>query len=259
MKIGIIGGSGLSESELENETITIKTPYGDPSAPYEVQKLETTTVCFLKRHGQKHSIAPHKVNYRANIYGFKQIGIERLFAIFATGSLKENIVPGTIVIPDQIIDFTQGVRNNTFYDTDRVVHIDFTEPFCSEMRRCLLETAKKIGVNVIRHGTYICVNGPRLETAAEIKFFKKIGADIIGMTLMPEASLAREAQICYAAVAVIANYAAGISKNPLTVKEVVDTMHNALQTVGLLVKESIKILPRERNCYCKDVLKNSSF
>jgi len=259
VKIGIIGGSGLSESELKNKTITIKTPYGDPSSPYEIQELETTTVYFLKRHGQKHAIAPHKVNYRANIYGFKQIGIERLFGIFATGSLEENISPGTIVIPDQLIDFTQGIRNNTFYDTDRVVHIDFTEPFCSEMRLCLLETAKKIGVNVIPNGTYICVNGPRLETAAEIKFFKNIGADIIGMTLMPEASLARETQICYTAVSVIANYAAGISKNPLTVKEVIDTMHNSLQIVWLLIKESIKNLPGERNCYCKDALKNSSF
>ncbi|ACI21697.1 S-methyl-5'-thioadenosine phosphorylase [Thermodesulfovibrio yellowstonii] len=259
VKIGIIGGSGLSESEAKKEIITIKTPYGEPSCPYEIEKIDDIEVLFLRRHGQKHSIPPHKVNYRANIYGFKNFGIERIFGVFATGSLTENIPPGSIVIPNQIIDFTQGMRANTFYEEKKVVHIDFTEPFCSEIRHYLLETARKIGINVISHATYICVNGPRLETAAEIKFFKNIGADIIGMTIMPEASLAREVEICYAAVAVVANYAAGISKFPLTVKEVIETMEDSLDAVGFLIKETIKKLPEERKCLCKHALKNASF
>lgn len=259
MKIGIIGGSGLSESEIKGETLSIKTPYGEPSSAYEVEDLGFTKVLFLKRHGQLHSIPPHRVNYRANIYGFKDKGIERIFGIFATGSLKEEIPPGSIVIPDQIIDFTQGARQNTFYDGSQVVHIDFTEPFCKEMRQCLIQTAEKLGIKFIPHGTYICVNGPRLETAAEIKFYKSIGADIIGMTLMPEASLAREAQICYAAVAVTVNYAAGISKKPLTVKEVIEVMNESLDIVRMLVRETLKILPEERRCPCKNALKDATF
>lgn len=259
MKIGIIGGSGLSESEVKKEIITIKTPYGEPSCPYEIEKVDNLEVLFLRRHGEKHSIPPHKVNYKANIYGFKLCGIERIFGVFATGSLNESIPPGSIVIPHQIIDLTQGMRDHTFYEEGKVVHIDFTEPFCSEMRYHLLETARRVGINVIPHGTYICVNGPRLETAAEIRFFKNIGADIIGMTLMPEAALARELEICYAAVAVVGNYAAGISKLPLTVKEVIETMEDSLDTLGLLIRETIKRLPDERNCLCKDALKNASF
>ncbi|MCS7163537.1 MAG: S-methyl-5'-thioadenosine phosphorylase [Thermodesulfovibrio sp.] len=259
MKIGIIGGSGLSETEVKKEIITIKTPFGEPSCPYEIEKLDDREIFFLRRHGNKHSIPPHKVNYRANIYGFKNLGIERIFGIFATGSLNEDMPPGSIVIPDQIIDFTQGMRANTFYEEGKVVHIDFTEPFCSEMRYYLLETAKEFEINLIPKGTYICVNGPRLETAAEIRFFRNIGADIIGMTLMPEASLAREVEICYVAVAVVANYAAGISKFPLTVKEVIETMKNSIDKVSLLIRETIRKLPQQRDCFCKNALKDSSF
>ncbi|GAQ94017.1 5'-methylthioadenosine phosphorylase [Thermodesulfovibrio aggregans] len=259
MKIGIIGGSGLSESDIKKEVITINTPYGEPSCPYEIEEFDDIKVLFLRRHGQKHSIPPHRVNYRANIWGFKTVGIERIFAVFATGSLDEYFPPGSIVIPDQIIDFTQGMRANTFYEEGKVVHIDFTEPFCSEMRHYLLDTARKLGIDVIPSATYVCVNGPRLETAAEIKFFRNIGADIIGMTAMPEASLAREAEICYAAVAVVANYAAGISKFPLTVKEVIETMQDTIETVGLLIRETIKRLPQERGCLCKNALKKASF
>ncbi|GAB6182500.1 S-methyl-5'-thioadenosine phosphorylase [Thermodesulfovibrio hydrogeniphilus] len=259
MKIGIIGGSGLSDTEISNEKISIQTPYGEPSCPYEVEDIGFTKTLFLKRHGLNHSIPPHKVNYRANIYGFKQLGIERIIGIFAVGSLNENIPPGSIVLPDQIIDFIQGMRKNTFYEEGKVVHIDFTEPFCHEMRECFIKTAENLDIPIISNGTYICVNGPRLETAAEIKFYKSIGADIVGMTLMPEASLAREVEICYTAVAVVANYAAGISKKPLTVKEVVESMKASLDVIKKIVKETIKNLPQERACACKDALKNASF
>lgn len=257
-KIGLIGGSGLSEGKGKKEAIVIKTPYGEPSSGYETEKYDSLEVLFLKRHGEDHSIPPHKVNYRANIYGFKYLGVERIFGIFAVGSLNKEIPPGAIVIPDQIIDFTQG-RQSSFYDGPKVVHIDFTEPFCREMRDSLIKAAKKIKLEVIPIATYICVNGPRLETAAEIKFFKKIGADIIGMTLMPEACLAREAELCYAAVAVVGNYAAGISKKPLTVKEVVESMNQSMTKLRKLLEETLKILPKVRNCYCKNALKNASF
>jgi 5'-methylthioadenosine phosphorylase len=259
VKIGIIGGSGLSESEVQKQKIAIKTPYGEPSCPYEIEEINSKSVLFLRRHGEKHSIPPHKVNYRANIYGFRELGAERLIGLFAVGTMNEEIPPGSIVIPDQIIDFTQGMRKNTFFEEGRVVHIDFTEPFCKELRECIIETAHRLNLSVVPSATYVCINGPRLETAAEIKFYRTTGADIIGMTLMPEASLAREMELCYAAVAVVANYAAGISKKPLTVKEVVEAMHESLDTVGILVKETIKSIPTNRNCSCKDALKNASF
>lgn len=259
MNIGIIGGSGLSELDIKRETISIKTPYGEPSCYYEIEDFNTTRILFLRRHGLKHSIPPHQVNYRANIFGFKELETERIIGIFAVGTLNEKIPPGSIVIPDQIIDFTQGMRKNTFFENGRVVHIDFTEPFCRELRNCLIETAQRLDLRVVSSGTYICVNGPRLETAAEIRFFKTIGADIVGMTIMPEASLSREMELCYAAVGVVANYAAGISKKPLTVKEVVEAMHNSLDSVRMFIRETIKTIPKQRNCSCKDALKNASF
>lgn len=259
IKIGLIGGSGLSEGKVKKEAISVETPYGQPSAGYEVEEYNSLKVLFLKRHGPEHSIPPHKVNYRANIYGFKHLGVERVFGVFAVGSLNTKISPGSIVIPDQIIDFTQGVRESSFYEGPKVVHIDFTEPFCSEMRRALIKTAKNLNIAIVPTATYICVNGPRLETAAEIRFFRKTGADIVGMTLMPEASLARELELCYAAVAVVGNYAAGVSKKPLTVREVIESMNKSRESLKKLLKETFKILPKERNCYCKDALKNASF
>lgn len=259
MRIGIIGGSGLSESEVKKNSISVETPFGVPSSSYEVEYIDNKEILFLRRHGKNHSIPPHKVNYRANIWGFNELSVNRIFGVFAVGSLHENIPPGIIVIPDQIIDFTQGMRENTFYDGPKVVHIDFTNPFCEEMRNYLIETANDMGIEIIKNGTYICINGPRLETAAEIKFYRSIGAEIIGMTLMPEASLAKELALCYAAVCVVVNYAAGISQNPLTVKEVVENMNKSLETIRLLIKKTTKALPHERNCYCKNVLKDASF
>lgn len=259
MKIGIIGGSGLSESKTERDSINLDTPFGKPSAPYEIKIMNGQEIFFLKRHGEGHTIPPHRVNYRANIHGFKELNVDRIFGVFAVGSLDEELSPGSIVLPDQLIDLTQGMRENTFYDGPKVVHIDFTNPFCEEMRHYLNETADKMAIPILNRATYICIQGPRLETAAEIKLFKKMGAQIIGMTLMPEAALARELEICYCPIAVVVNYAAGITKNPLTIKEVLDIMKKSIDKVSLILNETIKTLPYERNCFCKDALKDVSF
>lgn len=259
MRVGIIGGSGLCQLECKSELISIETPFGKPSSNYEIFSLDGQEVYFLKRHGEGHIIPPHRVNYRANVYGFRELGVERIFGVFAVGSLDERISPGTIVIPDQVIDFTQGMRENTFYEGPKVVHVDFTHPFCEELRSHVRDVAQRIGIPIHFNSTYVCVNGPRLETQAEIKFFSNIGAHIIGMTLMPEAVLARELEICYCAITVVVNFAAGISKTPLTVEEVKETMKGNLAKVNFLLTETIKSLPYERGCRCKDALKGASF
>ena len=226
--IGIIGGSGLYEIEgvIIKDVKKISTPFGDPSDFYRIGEFSNKYVAFLPRHGSNHSIPPHVINYRANIWGFKELGVERIISLSAVGGISPGMKPGTIIIPDQIIDMTNG-RNSTFYDKEKVVHIDFTEPYCPEMRKSILKAGKDSGTDLKMSGTYVCVQGPRLETKAEIKYFSCIGADIVGMTTMPEASLAREAELCYAGIAVVTNYAAGIKKRRLTTTEVIDVMERS--------------------------------
>lgn len=259
MPIGLISGSGLYEIEglkVEGEK-SIDTPYGQPSAQYRQGKIEGTALTFLPRHGSPHSIPPHKVNYRANIWGFNALGIDRIMAVTAVGSIDPDIKPGSILIPDQIIDYTQGSRESTFYDNGKVVHVDFTDPYCPAMRTAIMAAAQKCGISVYESGTYICVNGPRLETAMEIEFFRKIGADVVGMTAMPEAVLARELEICYCGICIVTNYAAGITKNRLTTSEVIDTMNASTDRVKKLLRTAVALVPEKRACQCKDALKDS--
>ncbi|MBI5196020.1 MAG: S-methyl-5'-thioadenosine phosphorylase [Nitrospirae bacterium] len=265
-KIGVIGGSGL----YEIKGLTIKksrklaTPYGKPSDEYRIGMFGDAEVVFLPRHGAHHGIPPHMVNYRANIYGFKKLGVERIISVSAVGGIKKGLKPGDIVIGDKIIDMTRN-RKNTFYDgkegrnrlVPRVVHIDFTEPYCTEMRGLLLKAGRRARVRLIKSGTYIAVEGPRLETASEIKAFGILGADIVGMTGMPEAALARELEICYSSIALVANYAAGIKKQKLTVAEVLEAMKSSVEKIKNLLKETFRLLPEKRKCPCKDALKEA--
>jgi 5'-methylthioadenosine phosphorylase len=258
-EVGVIAGSGLYEMPglkmLREERI--ETPYGDPSTPYAIGELGGVEVAFLPRHGVPHRIPPAQVNYRANIWGFKELGVKRILSMNATGGINADLKPGHIVICDQVIDMTQGARPSTYYGLEEVVHVDFTDPFCNELREALLEAGRKAGISLVDGGTYVCVNGPRLESRAEIKHFSIIGADIVGMTGMPEASLAREVEICIACVSVVTNYAAGISTHKLTTKEVVDVMAETTEKLKLLIKETLPLLPQERACPCKDALKDS--
>jgi 5'-methylthioadenosine phosphorylase len=256
--IGIIGGSGLYEIEgvVIEEIKKITTPFGDPSDFYRVCKFSNKDVVFLPRHGSPHRIPPHNVDYRANIWGFKELGVERIISLGAVGGISAGMKPGTIVVPDQIIDMTKG-RNSTFYDKDEVVHIDFTEPYCPELRRSILRAGKKSGTDLKDSGTYICVHGPRLETKAEIKFFSYIGADVVGMTTMPEAALAREIGLCFAGIAVVTNYAAGIKKKRLTTIEVKRVMKISAKQLKELLKDVFSLIPGKRRCPCKDALKEA--
>ncbi|MBM4136854.1 MAG: S-methyl-5'-thioadenosine phosphorylase [Nitrospira sp.] len=258
LKIGIIGGSGLYNIPglTIREYKKITTPFGKAVEKYIIGELSGREIVFLPRHGLQHRIPPHKINYRANIWGFRELGVKMILSINAVGGISHAMKPGTIVVPDQIIDMTKG-RDSTYYDGDEVVHIDFTEPFCHELMALILKAGKKSGITVKKSGTYICVNGPRLETRAEIKFFSTIGADIVGMTLMPEATLAREAEICFASIAVITNYAAGIAEKKLTVTEVKEVMGKSIEKVKILLQEVFYLTPHERKCACKEACKEA--
>lgn len=256
--VGIIGGSGLYEIEgiSTKETRKILTPFGDPSGPYVIGEFSGREVAFLPRHGSRHQIPPHRVNYRANIWGFKALGVERVLSVGATGGISKGMMPGTIVIPDQIIDMTRRT-DVTFYDGEEVVHVDFTEPYCPEVRGSLFTAGERAGIDLKKSGTYVCSGGPRLETKAEIEFFSRIGGDVVGMTFMPEASLAREAELCYGGIAVVTNFAAGIKEERLTATEVIDVMNEATASLKRLLREALNLLPRERSCGCKDALREA--
>ncbi|GAB4414562.1 MAG: S-methyl-5'-thioadenosine phosphorylase [Thermodesulfovibrionales bacterium] len=258
-KVGVIAGSGFYEIEgvTVREFKKMKTPYGEPSDIYRICEMSGIEFAFLSRHGTPHHIPPHRINYRANIWAFKELGVERILSINAAGGINREMKPGDIIMPDQIIDMTHG-RPSTFYDGDEVVHVDFTMPYCPELRDVIINAGRKADTGLIVAGTYICVNGPRLETKAEIRFFADIGADIVGMTVMPEACLARELEICFAGIAVVTNYAAGISDRRLTTTEVVENMKAATERIKCLLRETLKTIPEKRACGCKDALKEAS-
>jgi 5'-methylthioinosine phosphorylase len=210
--LAIIGGSGLTQ--LANLNITrrqvVRTPYGEPSGALTFGTIQGREVVFLARHGYGHTIPPHEVNYRANVWALHAENARDVVSIASVGGIRADLVPGTLALPDQIIDYTHG-RDSTFFDQAYrgVTHIDFTYPYCDAMRRRLLKAAAAAGEVVIDGGTYAATQGPRLETAAEINRLERDGSDMVGMTGMPEAALAREMGLCYAAVAVVVNYAAG--------------------------------------------------
>jgi 5'-methylthioadenosine phosphorylase len=210
--LAIIGGSGLTQ--LANLEVVrrelVRTPYGDASGAITLGTIRGEPVAFLARHGYGHTIPPHKVNYRANMWALAQQDVKYVVAVASVGGIRPDLKPGTLVVPDQIIDYTYGREFTYFNGTDRsVVHIDFTRPYCEPLRRRLVLAAGEAGEPMLEGGTYAATQGPRLETAAEIDRLERDGADMVGMTGMPEAALARELGLCYASIAVVVNYAAG--------------------------------------------------
>lgn len=241
--IAIIGGSGLTN--LQNLKIirreVIRTPYGEPSAPMVYGELEGTEVAFLPRHGPRHTIPPHEINYRANIWALKNAGISHVIAIAAVGGISEHYqAPRTIAIPDQIIDYSYGREHTFFSGADKqVTHVDFTHPYCSALRSILIKSADKIKLPVIDRGIYGATQGPRFETAAEILRMEKDGADMVGMTGMPEASLARELDLCYATVALVVNPAAGKSEHEISLKDIDENLSSGMSDVRHLIESAI--------------------
>ena len=221
--LGIIGGSGLTRLQAlkvdRQEFVT--TPYGDPSAPLTFGHFDGGPVVFLPRHGPTHTIPPHRVNYRANLWALKSVGVERVVGMAAVGGITGAMGPGTLAVPDQVIDYTWG-REHTLFEADltSVTHIDFTDPYCEGLREALLQAAGRVGVGVHNGGTYGATQGPRLESTAEIVRLERDGCDLVGMTGMPEASLARELGLCYASLALSVNWAAGKGEGPITMAEI---------------------------------------
>lgn len=250
-KIGIIGGSGFYEIPGVNfiEEIKLVTDYGAPSDSYLHYTFEGLELYFLSRHNRMHSIAPHTINYRANIDGFDRLGVRRILTISATGGISADLKPGDIVIPDNGIDLTSG-RNSTYYDAGEIYHVDLTSPYCPGLRSQVVKASDNAGVVVRDGGVTICTNGPRMETASEIKAYRQWGADIVGMTLFPECVLAKEKGICYANISVVSNYAAGIKDTPLTTSEVIDVMNKSGGNVGKIVKSFLQI-GSSYDCGCR--------
>lgn len=254
--IGVIGGSGLYDIEglKEIEEHDVSTPFGKPSDPIIVGTLEGKRVAFLPRHGRGHRILPSEVNVRANIYALKSLGVERIIAVNACGSMKEEIAPSDIVIPDQIIDRTKG-RDSTFFGNGLVVHVSFAEPFCAELSEVLFEAAEAVGAKVHKGGTYVCIEGPRFSSKAESKMHRLWDVDIIGMTAIPEAVLAREAEICYASLALSTDYDVWHeTEAPVTAEMVVQTILKNVETAKNAITEVVPRVPSERGCDCATAL-----
>ena len=244
--LGIIGGSGLSRLEgirIEREEI-VATPYGHPSAALTFGRLDGAPVVFLPRHGSAHSIPPHRVNYRANLWAMKAAGVERVVGMAAVGGITPPMGPGMLAVPNQLIDYTWG-REHTLFEGDLtgVTHIDFTEPYCGQLRQDLLQAAARIGVSVHDGGTYGATQGPRLESAAEILRMQRDGCDLVGMTGMPEAALARELGLPYAMLAVVVNHAAGMGDSSQGIS--LEAIGATLEATMLRVRAILSVLVRQ--------------
>jgi 5'-methylthioadenosine phosphorylase len=256
VEIGIIGGSGLYDmAELsDREEKRVTTPFGDPSGPYLLGTLRGRRVAFLARHGAGHRIMPSELNFRANIYGFKALGVERILSASAVGSLKDEYKPLDILVPDQFFDRTKG-RISTFFGNGLVAHIAFAHPVCAHLSAVAADAAEAVGATVHRGGTYVNMEGPQFSTLAESKLYRSWGMDVIGMTNLQEAKLAREAEICYATLALVTDYDCWHpDHDSVTVDLIVANLMQNAATAQKTIAEAVSRLKMPRNCGCKDAL-----
>lgn len=263
-KIGIIGGSGLYQMpELTDvEEMEVQTPFGKPSDKFILGTLEGQRVAFLPRHGVGHRFTPTEVPFRANIYAMRLLGVERILSASAVGSLQEKYAPLDMVIPDQFFDRTRGrVRESTFFGEGIVAHIAFAHPVCSGLGDALEESCQTVIVKAHRGGTYICMEGPAFSTVAESNVYRSWGMDVIGMTNLQEAKLAREAEICYATLALVTDYDCWHpGHDAVTVETVIEYLNQNVRNAQLIIKGAVKLLSgRERNCKCGSALRNAIF
>jgi len=251
-KIGVIGGSGLYSMPgfTEQKEVAVDTPFGKPSDTYTVGQLEGKEVAFLARHGRGHRISPSELNFRANIYGMKKLGVERIVSLSAVGSLKEEHKPLDFVIPDQFVDRTRG-RISTFFGEGLVAHVSFADPVCPELAQTVNGACGAAGVNVKKSGTYICMEGPMFSTKAESNLYRSWGMDVIGMTNLQEAKLAREAEICYVTVAMVTDYDCWHSDHDaVEVTDIIRVLTQNAANACKVVAEAVRAMPADRSCKC---------
>ena len=256
--IGVIGGSGLYEMEgMTGVTrVTVDTPFGRPSDEYVTGTLDGVRMVFLPRHGKGHRFTPSEVNYRANIYGMKKLGVTRIISVSAVGSLREEIVPGHIVIPDQFIDRTRGFRKDTFFGNGIVGHVQFADPVCAELSATLFAAAGEVGATVHRGGCYICMEGPAFSTRAESHMYRSFGASVIGMTNLTEAKLAREAEICYGVIALSTDYDCWHDAHEdVSVEAIIAIIKSNVATAKQIIRRAVAQVAAGRGCACGEALK----
>ncbi len=255
-EIGIIGGSGLYSMPglTKVKELRIATPFGKPSDAYVCGVLEGRKVAFLARHGRGHRILPSELNFRANIHGFKQLGVERIISISAVGSLKEEHKPLDFVIPDQFFDRTRH-RIDTFFGAGVVAHIAFADPVCGELAAIVESSCQKIGVNAKRGGTYLCMEGPQFSTKAESNVYRSLGMDVIGLTNLQEAKLAREAETCYVTVAMVTDYDCWHPHHDsVSVDQIIAVLNKNAENACRVVRQTVAAMPRKRSCKCSSAL-----
>ena len=259
VEIGIFGGTGIYDSGLleNSQEIDIDTPYGKPSDTITVGTFKGRKIAFLPRHGKKQTIPPHMINFKANIWAFKELGVTRIIAPSAVGSLKEKLAPGHFALPSQFLDFTKS-RDGSFSENGRVIHISVADPFCPELQSSIIQVTDNQGIDIHKNCTYVCIEGPRFSTKAESKFYRTTGADIIGMTLVPECQLAREAQMCYASISTVTDYDVWADK-PVTAKEVLATLSKNVEITKKILTELIDKIPKNRSCSCEKALAEAEF
>jgi 5'-methylthioadenosine phosphorylase len=257
-RIGVFGGTGFYSFLGDVEVVEIETPYGPPSAPVSIGTAEGVPVAFLPRHGLDHQFPPHKVNFRANVWALKEVGVERIIGPCAAGSLKTEVEPGDFVICDQLVDRTSG-RADTFYDGPVTTHVGFADPYCPEMRNLAVETARGEGIKVHERGTVVTVQGPRFSTRAESRWFQDAGWEVINMTQYPEAFLARELEICYVNISLITDYDVGVEGETEAVSHeaVVEVFNSNLERLRRLLFALVPKIPEARDCVCSRALQGA--
>jgi len=257
VRIGIIGGSGLYDMAevTDRSSVTLTTPFGDPSGPYLLGTLRGQRVAFLARHGAGHRLLPTELNFRANIFGMKMLGVDFILSASAVGSLKEEMKPLDIVIPDQFIDRTRG-RISTFFGRGLAAHVGFAHPFCRTLSRFAADSGRRVGATLHEGGTYVCMEGPQFSTLAESTLYRSWGADIIGMTNLQEAKLAREAEICYTTIALVTDYDCWHPDHDhVTVDMIIANLTQNAQTAQAIIADAVSQLPFDRTCECASALK----
>ena len=259
-RIAVIGGSGLYEMEglTDLSEVRLTTPFGEPSEAITIGTLESGRVAFLPRHGRAHRLNPGEINARANIYALKLLGVSQIISVSACGSMREDIAPLDIVVPDQIFDRTKS-RPSSFFGQGLVVHIGFAEPFCPRMRESMFEAAHSVGARVHNGGTYVCIEGPQFSTKAESRIYRQWGVDVIGMTALPEAKLAREAEICYATLALATDYDVWHeSAEPVTADMIIANLLRNIETAKSVIRETMRLLPATgEGCACQSALRDA--